>query len=35
MLINPIIVGVASTVLVELVLIFAIALAIYFRDKRR
>lgn len=35
MLINPIIVGAASTVLVELVLVFAIALAAYYKDKRR
>lgn len=35
MLINPIIVGAASTVLVELVLVFTIALAAYYRGKRR
>ena len=35
MYINPILVGVLSTVLAELVLVFVIALAAYYRGKHR
>lgn len=35
MIINPIIVGVVSTVLVELIVIFIIALVSYYRGKHR
>ena len=35
MYINPFLVGVASTVLAELVLVFLIALAAYYRGERK